>query len=626
MKLRNTILILLGLWLPLVTYATLNTVDNTKDGVPFPVKVMGDFLTPNEVNVIVDILRGISHNDNQTPKSPDDDLFGIFTGTPEKTLDVAGDINFDGDLYKDNVLVEFGKWISGELGIYYGDSDIATDEMNVGIGTSEPVGKLEIHKTGTLTPLVISEGNRTWVPTSNYDIAIGDGTDSTSYWGIDAGIDFNIGRAGNTQLFTISENGDIGIGIPDPIEKLEVQGNVSAHNPTKDEHLATKWYVDQQIVATAPSTTTGGGTTTPPTTINNDTTNVYNGWESIKVVTISTGGEHTCASLSDGSAKCWGDNFYGQLGVGTKLNGPDKNPYPIAVSGLSDVKKVVTSSSHSCALLNNGTARCWGSNSSGQLHYTAGSGNQLTPVLVEGLENIKDISLSNTGTCFSFTDAGVKCTGGGSINDIMGISSNPDSLSVSCAVDSGTVKCWGSGVIATELTPSITDATIVSGTTSRGCAILTTGAIKCWGTYPGDSTTNSATPVLVSGINNTIDLSVGISATCAVLVDNRIKCWGTNTYGQLGEGTTQSHTTPVFVAGNERFKTVSINGYHTCGILMDDTAICWGLGGIGQLGNGNTYNNQLTPNTRVANIENICETIEVPTCGGPPDVGGGPPD
>ncbi|MCB9557941.1 MAG: hypothetical protein H6707_17645 [Deltaproteobacteria bacterium] len=72
---------------------------------------------------------------------------------------------------------------------------------------------------------------------------------------------------------------------------------------------------------------------------------------------------HSCALLTNGSAKCWGNNYFGELGDGTKT----ERHTPIAVPGLSNVKQLALGANHTCALLNDGSIRCWGRNSSGQL-------------------------------------------------------------------------------------------------------------------------------------------------------------------------------------------------------------------------------------------------------------------
>ena len=86
------------------------------------------------------------------------------------------------------------------------------------------------------------------------------------------------------------------------------------------------------------------------------------------------------------------------------------------------------------------------------------------------------------------------------------------------------------------------------------CALLTGGAIKCWGSNNegqlGDGTTTTRnTPVDVSGITTATSIALGSGHSCALLPGGTIKCWGYNGYGKLGDGTTTDSYTPVDVSG-----------------------------------------------------------------------------
>jgi alpha-tubulin suppressor-like RCC1 family protein len=99
------------------------------------------------------------------------------------------------------------------------------------------------------------------------------------------------------------------------------------------------------------------------------------------VKAIATGGRHTCALTSSGGIKCWGDDRVGQLGDGIMIPMPPfANGTPVDVIGLtSGVSAITAGSDHTCALLQDGTIKCWGTNYAGQL----GNGTteiQLTPV------------------------------------------------------------------------------------------------------------------------------------------------------------------------------------------------------------------------------------------------------
>jgi hypothetical protein len=81
------------------------------------------------------------------------------------------------------------------------------------------------------------------------------------------------------------------------------------------------------------------------------------------VTSVVVGEMHTCALMGDGTVRCWGDNRYGQLGDGTT----DTRTTPTTVPNLSHVAEIAAGRSHACARLESGAVYCWGRNYYGQV-------------------------------------------------------------------------------------------------------------------------------------------------------------------------------------------------------------------------------------------------------------------
>jgi alpha-tubulin suppressor-like RCC1 family protein len=245
---------------------------------------------------------------------------------------------------------------------------------------------------------------------------------------------------------------------------------------------------------------------------------------------VATGGRHSCAIVS-GAAKCWGRNVNGQLGNG--LSGNDTNS-PVQVTGLdTGVTSIVAGNDHTCAV-KGGALSCWGNNTNGQV----------------GNNSVQTTISSPAGV----TDAGANVT------------SVAAGLSHTCAIVGGVVKCWGwnnyyqlgDGTNVDRSVP-VSVSGLGSGTPTEvatgayhSCAVLG-GAVKCWGQNNygqlGDGTTQlRTTPVGVSGLaSGVMAISSGANHTCALLTDGAIRCWGYNRYGQIGDGGAGIRPKPVVV-------------------------------------------------------------------------------
>jgi hypothetical protein len=139
------------------------------------------------------------------------------------------------------------------------------------------------------------------------------------------------------------------------------------------------------------------------------------------------------------------------------------------------------------------------------------------------------------------------------------------------------------------------------------CALLTNGAVRCWGrntsgqlgyghttTLGDDESVSTLTDVIIGGPASAI--AAGGDHTCVIMQSNSaVRCWGSNSVGELGYGNTNaigdnelpSSAGDVSVGGP--VSRIAVGGAHTCVRMTTNNAVrCWGLGAAGRLGYGNT--------------------------------------
>ena len=137
-----------------------------------------------------------------------------------------------------------------------------------------------------------------------------------------------------------------------------------------------------------------------------------------KALEIAAGNAHTCALLDTGGVRCWGRGFYGQLGYANVRNiGDDEHPSSMAPVRL-EARAIAISAgrNHSCALLDGGRLRCWGSGFHGQLGYgnTAAVGNNDHPAdhpAIVFSEPLVKITAGGAHTCGLLASGKLRCWG-----------------------------------------------------------------------------------------------------------------------------------------------------------------------------------------------------------------------
>jgi alpha-tubulin suppressor-like RCC1 family protein len=316
---------------------------------------------------------------------------------------------------------------------------------------------------------------------------------------------------------------------------------------------------------------------------------------------ISAGGDtlggHSCALLPDGSTKCWGSNVDGELGNGTST--PLGSAVPVTVSGLAQPLTISVGGSHSCASVSSGLALfCWGDNTFGQIGPAGqvGQPNSI-PVQVPGLFNITAVAAGRQATCAITSGlVGVQRTlfcFGNNMNGQLGVSPSDPRMQ----------QCqFGEPCSPTPLTVPGLIPLEVSGGDSHFCAIRDDSSIACWGfnqfgQLGNGSNADSFVPVLVNlaPFPQAVEVSAGSMHNCALLTDGSVWCWGRNRLGQLGNNTMQDSNVPVHVPLPLRASAVAAGSDTSCALMVDGSIQCWGDNGVGELGAGSNAPSSLIP-------------------------------
>ena len=314
----------------------------------------------------------------------------------------------------------------------------------------------------------------------------------------------------------------------------------------------------------------------------------------VTAASIGLGAEFSCATLSDGSAACWG------------TGAP-------AVSSAAGLQQVTAGAGHACGLTGRGAVLCWGANASGQLGNGQPSREAVTrPVTVSTDQRFKSIVAGGAHTCGIATDGSAWCWGRNNDAQLGNGSARDASAPVAvargftylmlaagekhtCGVTAeGKVFCWGDG-FANQLGIGITEqrrtpdearmreaATTMAAGRNDNCAIGVEGNTYCWGSAFGGQPRRIETDQSFSRI------AVGEGFACGLTPASAAWCWGKGNRGQLGDGGGKDSRTPVRVATTEPLTSLAAGNAHVCAVARAGPTLCWGENAKGQVGTAGT--------------------------------------
>jgi alpha-tubulin suppressor-like RCC1 family protein len=273
---------------------------------------------------------------------------------------------------------------------------------------------------------------------------------------------------------------------------------------------------------------------------------------------VATGGGHNLVVKADGSLWAWGRNDYGQLGNGEKGNGEFGDYHFTPVKIMDDVVQIAAGYSHTLAVKTDGSLWAWGYNSNGQI----GNGKAdflayASPVKI--MDEVVQVAASARSSFAIKTD--------------------------------GSLWAWGENYYAQigdgteENKPSpikiMDGVTQVTAGYSHTLAIKTDGSLWAWGDNSsgelgnGESSSGKKQSTPIKIMDDVAQVAAGSSHTLAIKTDGSLWAWGSNSYGELGDGTTSPKTTPTKILDN--ISQVSAGSNHSIAISSDNILYSWGI-------------------------------------------------
>lgn len=265
-----------------------------------------------------------------------------------------------------------------------------------------------------------------------------------------------------------------------------------------------------------------------------------------------------CARLSNGTVKCFGNGYQGQLGIDVGVGGASMSP--TAIEGMPPgVIGLAVGERHACAATNTGTAVCWGDNTKGQVGIGAAAGDKIPrPSLVSLPNKVVQIVATKYDTCARLEGGDVYCWG--------------RNFSRQAGSRQGQIAWWPKHVAFAH------DSRSVAAGYADLCSIRSDGGITCWGgldsllgpEFAGKISAN------VPGISDATAMALGFSHACAIRKNATLWCWGAGEAGELGDGRRTNSWKPVQVPVPGPVVRVVAGHHSTCARLADRRWFCWG--------------------------------------------------
>ncbi len=294
------------------------------------------------------------------------------------------------------------------------------------------------------------------------------------------------------------------------------------------------------------------------------------------ITQLSAGNEFACALGVDAKVRCWGNNDKGQTGAAN----PAASATPVVVNGLGNVKQISTGNAHACALDDQGNVMCWGDDTNGVVSGVPSSTSRPTPTAVTGFPaEVLRLAAVSSSECAILVTNDLWCWGNNEYGQLGVPGSDPTKPPK----------------IVPRPIKTIGDVDQVGASEQCLCVRHDTGVVQCLGRNFSGNLGNGTSdldphsaPVNVLTLPGVASqMTSGTGYHLAVALDNgRVASWGSNAHqAVVADEKVFQVTSPQVVAGVGDAAEVAAGGYFSCARKKSDGSVsCWGDASSGQAG------------------------------------------
>jgi alpha-tubulin suppressor-like RCC1 family protein len=334
-------------------------------------------------------------------------------------------------------------------------------------------------------------------------------------------------------------------------------------------------------------------------------------------VDLAIESEFGCAVERTGSVYCWGRGPSAEMGLRELPEQPPADPMvygarkwgPVSrLEIIDDARRISTSSSQACAVVEDGRVRCWGAVRWGSPHVYD----------IAGVTGATELEIGDGESCALLADSELWCWRADEFGiprpRLDGVAAMTVGDNIGCALTkSGDVMCWGQAIVdwhrydvqfkqpATpglqpqlqpppppspdDAFPDVLEIGRFPGAVDIAltawnslCVLRKDGKVMC---AAADVTALLRGEALdmreVPNAEGLSELASTRTHACGRTLDDRVLCWGRNVYGQLGDGSSLARDSAAPVVGLTGASDISVAEDFSCALTRDGRIACWGF-------------------------------------------------